>query len=316
VLSLPTIGYFGSVAFTPAGEGLVAADEDGRLTFWSLANGTASRKVGPEVREHWFALSPDGGSIALGAGGPTSVWDTTTGRPTFVAPIRDADFDWSPQGTALVVRDAILDPTGRLTGRIEIEGFEVREPRFAPDGRRVALTGDRLAGPEDEDGVPVVVVWDLGEQRVVSTIDAASFDAEFDPSGSRLATDGQGHDAPALWDVSSGAPVLELAGTGAVLDVAFSPDGSRIATAGVDGVVRLFDAWDGRELFALPAGGSAVRSVAFSDDGRMLAAQRPGEVRVWALDVDLLLDIARERVTRSLSDDECRQYLHMERCPP
>jgi hypothetical protein len=30
---------------------------------------------------------------------------------------------------------------------------------------------------------------------------------------------------------------------------------------------------------------------------------------VWALDVDRLLEIARGRVTRSLTDAECRQYL-------
>ena len=42
----------------------------------------------------------------------------------------------------------------------------------------------------------------------------------------------------------------------------------------------------------------------------MLAAQRLGEVRVWAVDIDLLLEIASERVTRSLTDDECRQFLH------
>ncbi len=32
-------------------------------------------------------------------------------------------------------------------------------------------------------------------------------------------------------------------------------------------------------------------------------------VRVWALDPELLLCIARFRVTRSLTDEECRRYL-------
>jgi hypothetical protein len=39
-------------------------------------------------------------------------------------------------------------------------------------------------------------------------------------------------------------------------------------------------------------------------------------VRIWALDLDDLITMANERLTRSLSDDECRQYLHVERCPP
>jgi hypothetical protein len=48
----------------------------------------------------------------------------------------------------------------------------------------------------------------------------------------------------------------------------------------------------------------------------MLASQdRRGTVRVWALDIDDLLEIARQEVTRSLTNEECRQYLHVERCP-
>jgi hypothetical protein len=39
-----------------------------------------------------------------------------------------------------------------------------------------------------------------------------------------------------------------------------------------------------------------------------------GTVRAWALDVDDLLEIARHEVTRALTDDESRQYLHLETC--
>ena len=37
-------------------------------------------------------------------------------------------------------------------------------------------------------------------------------------------------------------------------------------------------------------------------------------MRVWALDIDQLAELGRERVTRDFTDDECRQYLHAERC--
>ncbi len=50
----------------------------------------------------------------------------------------------------------------------------------------------------------------------------------------------------------------------------------------------------------------------------MLAAKnfgREGMVRVWALDIDDLLAIAQQKVTRSLTEDECRQYLHVDACP-
>jgi hypothetical protein len=33
---------------------------------------------------------------------------------------------------------------------------------------------------------------------------------------------------------------------------------------------------------------------------------------VWALHLDELIAIANDEVTRGLTDDECRQYLHLE----
>jgi hypothetical protein len=38
-------------------------------------------------------------------------------------------------------------------------------------------------------------------------------------------------------------------------------------------------------------------------------------VRVWALDIDDLLAIAHQKVARSLTEDECRQCLHVDACP-
>jgi WD40 repeat protein len=59
----------------------------------------------------------------------------------------------------------------------------------------------------------------------------------------------------------------------------------------------------------------AVWRLAFSPDGSKLASSSSdGTVRVWALDLDDLVEIARERLTRLLTDEECRQYLHMELC--
>jgi hypothetical protein len=38
-------------------------------------------------------------------------------------------------------------------------------------------------------------------------------------------------------------------------------------------------------------------------------------VRIWALDIDDLLDIARREAGRTITDAECRKYLHMDQCP-
>jgi hypothetical protein len=38
-------------------------------------------------------------------------------------------------------------------------------------------------------------------------------------------------------------------------------------------------------------------------------------VRIWALDLDDLVEIAENGLTRTLTDEECRQYLHTASCP-
>ena len=51
-------------------------------------------------------------------------------------------------------------------------------------------------------------------------------------------------------------------------------------------------------------------------DGSQLASYSVDwVVRIWALELDDLIEIAEDRLTRSFTEDECRQYSHAEHCP-
>jgi WD40 repeat protein len=74
------------------------------------------------------------------------------------------------------------------------------------------------------------------------------------------------------------------------------------------------------EAFALPltlyGHTGEVYSVAFSPDGTKLSTAGINPVvRTYPLDTENLIALARSRLTRGLTEQECQQFLHMETCP-
>jgi hypothetical protein len=62
-----------------------------------------------------------------------------------------------------------------------------------------------------------------------------------------------------------------------------------------------------------PAG---VAYAEFTADGkRLMTSGWDGIFRIWALDLEELVGLAESRTTCSLTEEECRQYLHLEACP-
>jgi WD40 repeat protein len=222
----------------------------------------------------------------------------------------------SEDGKHLVVasfegRATILDAGGRQVQVLEEgEGFSIEGVAFSPDGRSIATAV--FNGLKPREAHVSLWDWERGQiDRTIKPIGARS--VEFDPTGSTLAV-GRFDGVVEIRKVPGGERVLQFpAHSGAVGDIAFSPDGTRIATSGEDPTVGLFDAETGEQQLVLRGHTFQVTGIAFSPDGTQLASASPdGVVRVWVLDLDDLIRIAERKLTRELSDDECRQYLHLQ----
>jgi WD40 repeat protein len=135
----------------------------------------------------------------------------------------------------------------------------------------------------------------------------------FSPDDQRLLTAGR-DGAARVWDAETGEELLELqAEAGVVADVAWSADARHIVTGHQDGNARLWSADDGR-LIAEMGGYASAPHVAISADGSRLLTSADGQLHTWTTDTDELLEIAADRVTRTLTAPECERY-GIEDCP-
>jgi DNA-binding SARP family transcriptional activator/WD40 repeat protein len=311
-LNLPGVPYYADIAFTSAGRDVLAIGPGGRVVRWDVQTGATSEPIGPVVGdwESSFDVSPDGRSIAFAYSERITAWDVASGDRLFarVFPYHVDRVDWSPDGAYLVVPVddersgvTILDRTGAVAGRLDVPS---NVARFGADGRLLAV------GHYDE-----VQIWDWRARSMLRSLPAHGWDMAFAPTGDRIVTVGTEEGSPPeLWDLAAGTSRFLEGHGGEVQSVAFSPDGSTVATGGMDGSIHLFDASSGAELLVLRGHPAGVRGVAFSPDGSRLASVSPTLARVWALDIDDLISIARANVTRPLNAAECGRYFGAESC--
>jgi WD40 repeat protein/basic membrane lipoprotein Med (substrate-binding protein (PBP1-ABC) superfamily) len=289
-----------AVTFSPDGKRLATASDDFTARVWDLApvvetasgsslNESTSAKELQVLRGHsaqvWnIAFSPQGNRLATVSNDRTLlIWDTSTAAPT---------------------------GDNRPLLKIQLPSWSYAIA-FSPDGKRLA------AGLNDGTGK----IWDVASGTELMTLrghDSEIWGIAFSPDGKFIATASNDRTV-IVWDAASGQESLTLKGhSGAVNSVAFSPDGKILASASQDGTVKVweFGALDSSlsaepQPLTLYGNTSPVIAVDFSPDGsRLLSAGLDGVVRLYVLQIDDLLTLARTRVTRALTGEECRQFLH------
>ena len=322
----------GTTDFTPDSRGRVVSSDDGALSIIDVETGEHLSTIRPPGRgqDHEvfrLELSNDGKLLASLEERGVSVWDVSTGVRRFTIPWGDADWfpdmTWSSDGSLLAVSVIVggrrgyvlvVDDAGRELARVdEVRGHFSRSVSFSAEGQLLATTrwGFDSVGPAR---MPLTI-WDWGRDEVANRIDASAELVEFDPTGALVATSRLVEGIADVWDATTRVRVATLTASSHVLDMAFDSSGTRLATAHADGTIRLWDPVTGVQTLVLQGGDLPVEEVEFSPDGSKLTSMDSSSlVRVWALDLDDLVDLAKARLTRGFSQDECRQYLHQASC--
>ena len=284
---------------------------------------------GPRAPPAKIAVSPDGRIIAATVHGTsTLIIDAATLEPITVLQPGGMPGAFSADSRRLIVGDFTAayvydtqtwDHTATVRNRDPSPLFTwYYDAAFHPE-RDVVFVADSNNADRS------LTVWDVAgqpEKLAQLPMESAATMVALSSDGRRVVAGDVMSGKVRVWDVERvlagedppSAIVLDVdAGEfmpGAVLD----DDGSRLITAARGGQLAVWDVDESRRLYTIDIPDGAIHEPELSAEGTRVLVPTPTVVHELTLDLDELLDVARTRVTRPLTEQECRIYLDGD-CP-
>jgi len=266
-----------AIAFSPDGAELASGGTDQKIRLWNAVSGEMLHEItAPEAKTLAIAYHPDGKMFAVaGVDGIVSIYDHENEK---------ALLSWDAGVGEIFTISYSTDGAKLGVGTLDTNDAKIFD----------ATTGKEILTLKGHTNNPISVAFSLG--------------------GTRIVTSGRDNTAR-VWDANSGKLLLTLSGhTSTATSARFSPNDTLIATSSRDGTIRVWDAITGTELLTFGIEGGAF-NVEFTPDGEHLVTWDYVGIKIFTLEIDELVQIARSRLTRSLTAEECQKYLHVEQCP-
>ncbi|MCG8362341.1 MAG: hypothetical protein MJA27_03290 [Pseudanabaenales cyanobacterium] len=269
-----------SLSFSPDGQTLASASEDGTVKFWRIDGSLIQTFLGHDSLVTNVCFSPDGQALVSTSGdGIVKIWRLDGSEKKRAAHKNRTPVKKSTFGRTTDWIDALLN--------CEPQTFQSHDDRvtsvsFSSDGQTLASAGADGTVKlwcVDDSQTPV-----LCEDHLVGDL---VHDLSFSPDGQTLAyarDDGKVQ----LRRIANNQPSTIFQGhTQRVASVSFSPHGKTLISASWDGTVKLwhFNGTQLQELRTFEAHKDWITGVSFSPDGQILAsASVDGAVKLWSLD--------------------------------
>lgn len=279
------IGVIRDLVFSPDGNRLATASDDGTTKIWDANHGNllhtlyghkdAVLKLAFDPSERFIATASRDGTIRL--------WDLSSGQA--ILKVTDdgnvLTLAFSRDGNQLA---AVMDDN-------TVNAWNVASGETLSTTQITAKFGPLGAGqyaPLPRAGTGETLVFQNGVfgrmARTLRGIPPAVNVVTQSRDGQRLATastDG----TVKLWNAQSGRQLAAFAGQRGVTKLVFTADKDVLAAASADGIVNLWDTSSGRLLYILHSHQSALSAIAFSPDGKQLATAGENEYLAELWDV-------------------------------
>lgn len=276
-------GWVSGIGFSSDGTKMATGDDYGTVKIWQAGTGKEllTFNTGQGSIYH-LTFSPDGSQVAT-SGSRMKIWDVATGKELYT---------FSGEGFASFA--------------------------YSPDGSLFAgATGDGET-----------TVWQFPTGNTLVKLQDANpsgiYDVQFSPDGKRITT-ANGNGTAQVWDISevlgrgagTAKELLRLKGHASdVFKSVFTRDGKEVITASSDGTAKIWDAESGKELFTIPINQGSIYGMALHPDGNHVALGTDHAIFVVTRSIDELVALAKAKLTRTWTLEECQKFLHLNACAP
>jgi WD40 repeat protein len=317
----------GQDAFTPVvspdGATVFTIDADGDIVEWDLTGGrslgrrfTAGSGAPWNFGLPWFAISPDGGKLAIvqnvgpSRSGSVRLVDTSTMQTLHVLPLPfgavTPGLAFSPdnQTLALTSFGGYVQLWDVRTGRSEGPPFAIPVSRpdevsfwttaFSPDGSMLATAGSDGPCGTNEPCSGVVFLWDVATGQLIRRLPklgSTVFAVNFSPDGGLLVVSAGVHDGgdEIVWNMSESRVERTIpADDEGVFWADISNDGTTLVTGGQSSGETFWNLSTGDRIGS-PISSLPVNTVDLSPDGRTLVAAGQGWVTLRDVGTESIL---------------------------